>query len=135
NDITLRDALLILPEIVLAIWASIVLTLDLFVERSRASHRLVLVISLIGVALAMISTLTLVGQNTTAFYGSVLVDNFAIFFKVIFLLAAGLVLLAAEGLIERVGENAAELCGLILFCTAGMCFMASSYELMTAYLA
>ena len=62
------------------------------------------------------------------------VDNFAIFFKVIFLLAAGLVLLSAESLIERVGENAAEFCGLILFCTAGLMFMASSYELMTIYL-
>jgi NADH-quinone oxidoreductase subunit N len=135
NDITLRDAMLILPEIILAVGASLILMLDLFVDRSRRSHRLVLVLSLIVVALAMISTLTLVGQNTTAFFGSVMIDNFAIFFKVIFLLAAGLVLLAAEGLIERVGENAAELCGLILFCTAGMCFMASSYELMTAYLA
>ena len=135
TDITLRDAMLILPEIVLAVWASLILTLDLFVERSKSGHRLILMLSLLGVALAMISTLTLIGQNTTAFYGSVLVDNFAIFFKVIFLLAAGLVLLSAEGLIERVGENAAEFCGLILFCTAGLMFMASAYELMTVYLA
>jgi len=51
------------------------------------------------------------------------------------LLAAGLVLLSSESLIERVGENAAEFCGLILFCTAGLMFMASGYELMTIYLA
>src|SRR6185436_11336545 len=87
-----------------------------------------------GVFLAMVATLMLAGQNTTAFFGTVVVDNFAIFFKVIFLLAAGLVLLSAENLIERVGENAAELCALILFCTAGLMFMASSYELMTIYL-
>ena len=93
-----------------------------------------LVLSLIGVFLAMVATLMLAGQNTTAFFGTVVVDNFAIFFKVIFLLAAGLVLLSAENLIERVGENAAEFCGLILFCTAGLMFMASSYELMTIYL-
>src|SRR4051812_20988894 len=127
--------MLILPEIVLAVWASLILTIDLFVERSKSGHRFILVLSLLGIVLAMLATVTLIGQNTTAFYGSVVVDNFAIFFKIIFLLAAGLVLLSAENLIERVGENAAELCGLILFCTAGMCFMASAYELMTAYLA
>lgn len=135
NDITLRDALLILPEIVLAVWASLILTLDLFVEQKKSTHRLMLILSLIGVLLAMVATLTLAGQNTTAFFGSVVVDNFAVFFKVIFLIAAGLVLLSAESLIERVGENAAEFCGLILFCTAGLMFMASGYELMTIYLA
>jgi NADH-quinone oxidoreductase subunit N len=134
-DITLRDAFLILPEIVLAVWASLILTVDLFFERSRSSHRLILILSLIGVLLAMVATLLLVGQNTTAFFGTVMVDNFALFFKVIFLLAAGLVLLSADSLIERVGENAAEFCGLILFCTAGLMFMASGYELMTVYLA
>lgn len=134
TDITLRDAFLILPEIVLAVWASVILTVDLFVERSKSSHRLMLVLSLIGVFLGMIATLVLAGQNTTAFFGTILVDNFAIFFKVIFLLAAGLVLLSSDSLIERVGENAAEFCGLILFCTAGLMFMASSYELMTIYL-
>jgi NADH-quinone oxidoreductase subunit N len=123
-----------MPEIVLAVWASLILTVDLFVERSKSSHRLMLVLSLIGVFLAMIATLMLAGQNTTAFFGTILVDSFAIFFKVIFLLAAGLVLLSSESLIERVGENAAEFCGLILFCTAGLMFMASSYELMTVYL-
>jgi NADH-quinone oxidoreductase subunit N len=134
-DITLRDAFLILPEIVLAAWASLILTVDLFLEKNRSSHRLMLVLSLVGIFLAMVATLVLAGQNTTAFFGTVVVDNFALFFKVIFLLAAGLVLLSAENLIERVGENAAEFCGLILFCTAGLMFMASSYELMTIYLA
>jgi NADH-quinone oxidoreductase subunit N len=135
NDITLRDVLLILPEIVLAVWASLILTLDLFFEPKKSTHRLMLVLSLIGVLLAMVATLTLTGQNTTAFFGSVVVDNFAVFFKVIFLIAAGLVLLSAESFIERVGENAAEFCGLILFCTAGLMFMASGYELMTIFLA
>jgi NADH-quinone oxidoreductase subunit N len=134
-DITLRDAFLILPEIVLAAWASLILTVDLFLEKNRSTHRLMLVLSMVGIFLAMVATLVLAGQNTTAFFGTVVVDNFALFFKVIFLLAAGLVLLSAEGLIERVGENAAEFCGLILFCTAGLMFMASSYELMTIYLA
>src|SRR5688572_20361938 len=127
--------MLILPEIVLAVWASLILTVDLFVEQKKSTHRLMLILSLIGVLLAMVATVTLANQNTTAFFGTVMVDNFAVFFKVIFLIAAGLVLLSAESLIERVGENAAEFCGLILFCTAGLMFMSSGYELMTIYLA
>src|SRR3954447_17800516 len=87
NEVSLRDAFLILPEIVLAVWASLILTVDLFLERSKSSHRLMLVLSLIGVFLSMIATLVLAvnGQNTTAFFGTVLVDSFSIFFKVIFL--------------------------------------------------
>jgi NADH-quinone oxidoreductase subunit N len=135
NDITLRDAFLILPEIVLAFWASLVLTMDLFLPQNKSTNRLLLMVSLVGIVLAMVATLTLVDQNTTAFFGTVIVDNFAVFFKVIFLLAAGLVLLSAEPFIERVGENAAEFYGLILFATAGLMFMAAGYELMTIYLA
>ena len=37
NDITLRGAFLILPEIVLAFWASLILTIDLFLDRSKAT--------------------------------------------------------------------------------------------------
>jgi NADH-quinone oxidoreductase subunit N len=135
TDITLRDAFLILPEIILAVWASLILTLDLFMARSKTAHRVMLVLSLVGILLALVATVALIGQNTTAFFGFVVVDNFSIFFKIIFLLAATLVLLSAENMLERVGENAAELCGLILFCTAGLSFMASGYELMTIYLA
>jgi NADH-quinone oxidoreductase subunit N len=135
NDITLRDAYLISPEIILAVWASLILTLDLFMARSKTAHRVMLVLSLVGIAAALGATLSLIGQNTTAFFGFVVVDNLSVFFKIIFLIAATLVLLSAENILERVGENAAEFCGLILFCTAGLMMMASGYELMTIYLA
>ena len=83
SEISLRDAFLILPEIVLAVWASLILTVDLFFERSKTSHRVMLILSLIGVFLAMIATLILAagGQNTTAFFGTVLVGNRSLSFR------------------------------------------------------
>ena len=49
TDITLRDAFLILPEIILAVSASIILTLDLFMGRTKTAHRVMLVLSLVVV--------------------------------------------------------------------------------------
>jgi NADH-quinone oxidoreductase subunit N len=133
TDITLRDIQLLLPEVILAVWASLVLTVDLFVDSKR--HRQpFLVLALVGIAAATIAAGALLGQNTTAFFGLVVVDDFAIFFKVIFLIAAALVLLASETFTERVSENIAELYGLILFCTMGLMLMASTKELMSIYL-
>ncbi|MCC6174713.1 MAG: NADH-quinone oxidoreductase subunit N [Chloroflexi bacterium] len=134
NDITAQDALLILPEIVLAVWASLVLTLDLFIQDKKSSRQAMLALSLVGIVASMVAALTLIGRNATAFGGFVVVDNFSIFFKVVFLLAAALVLLASETYVERIGENAAELFGSLLFCTAGLMLLASGGELMTIYL-
>ncbi|MDP8923856.1 MAG: NADH-quinone oxidoreductase subunit N [Chloroflexota bacterium] len=133
TDITLRDILLLLPEVILAVWASIVLTVDLFVD-TRRHRQPMLILALVGIAAAIVASVALLGQNTTAFFGLAVIDDFAIYFKVIFLIAAALVLLASESFTERVRENVAELYGLILFCTMGLMLMASTKELMTIYL-
>ena len=133
TDISLRDIQLLLPEVILAVWASVVLMVDLFVD-TRRHRQPMLILALVGIVAAMVAAVALLGQNTTAFFGLAVVDDFAIYFKVIFLLAAALVLLASESFTERVRENVAELYGLILFCTMGLMLMASTKELMSIYL-
>jgi len=134
TDISLRDIQLLLPEVILALWASLVLTVDLFIDTRRHRQPL-LALALVGIVGAAIASVALLGQNTTAFFGLVVVDDFSIFFKLIFLLAAGLVLLSSESFTERIRENTAELYGLILFCTMGLMLMATTKELMSIYLA
>ena len=51
-----------------------------------------------------------------AFNGSVVLDNFATFFKMTFLVAAGLAVLISDSYMEREGCNHGELYPLILFC-------------------
>lgn len=133
TDIGLRDIQLLLPEVILAIWASVVLMVDLFVD-SRRHRQPMLILALVGIVAALAASVALLGQNTTAFFGLAVVDDFSIYFKVIFLMAAALVLLASESFTERVSENVAELYGLILYCTMGLMLMASTKELMSIYL-
>ena len=127
------DVSLLTPEILLAVWACLVLIIDLVMPR-HADRQVLLPITLAGIAAAMIASVVLFGKNTTSFFGMLVIDNVAVFFKLLFLLAAGLVILAAENFTERVGEYTAEFYGLILFCTTGLMLMASTNELMSIYL-
>jgi len=61
-------------------------------------------------------------------------DNFASFFKMIFLLSAGLAVLISDQYMEREGCNHGELYPLILFTVVGMMLMASGTDLMTIFL-
>ena len=129
----LGDVLLLTPEILLAVWACLVLIADLVMPDSSSRHPL-LTLTLIGIGAAMVASAALINRSGTGFFGMLVVDNFAVFFKLLFLLAAALVILAAENFTERVGEYTAEFYGLILFCTTGLMLMASTNELMSIYL-
>lgn len=61
-------------------------------------------------------------------------DNFAIFFKGIFLLASALTILISDHYMKREDCNVGELYPLILFATTGMMLMASGTDLMTIFL-
>jgi NADH-quinone oxidoreductase subunit N len=61
-------------------------------------------------------------------------DNFATFFKMIFLVAAGLAILISDQYMEREDCNHGELYPLILFTVVGMMLMASGTDLMTIFL-
>jgi len=126
------DVWLLTPEILLAIWACVVLIVDLAMP-SSASRRPLLALSLLGIAGAALASFALLGTNTTSFFGMLIIDNVSVFFKLLFLLAAALVVLASETFTEH-GEFTAEFYGLILFCTAALMLMASTNELMSIYL-
>jgi len=126
------DVWLLTPEILLAIWACVVLIVDLAMP-SNASRRPLLALSLLGIAGAALASFALLGTNTTSFFGMLIIDNVSVFFKLLFLLAAALVVLASETFTEH-GEFTAEFYGLILFCTAALMLMASTNELMSIYL-
>ncbi|OGT97464.1 MAG: NADH-quinone oxidoreductase subunit N, partial [Geobacteraceae bacterium GWC2_48_7] len=74
------------------------------------------------------------GVQIQSFSGSVVQDNFATFFKIIFLLAAGLAILISDQYMEREECNHGELYPLILFTVVGMMLMASGTDLMTIFL-
>ncbi len=121
------------PELILATFASLVILVDLFL--SPAAKRVNLYLAMVGIAASAAAAVSLIGRNTTSFSGLLVVDDFAIFFKLAFLLAAALVALSAVAFLERYPGAEGEFYGLMLFSTTGMMLMAGTRELVSIYLA
>src|SRR3974390_1130245 len=122
----------ILPEIFLSVLAMALLLINVFVPGNQKSY--LGYISFIGVVVAAILVGTGWGVPVESFNGSVIQDNFATFFKMIFLVSAGLAILISDQYMEREGCNHGELYPLILFTVVGMMLMASGTDLMTIFL-
>ncbi len=122
----------IMPEVILSVLGMALLLVNVFIPSKSKTYLVWL--SLIGIVLAGFTTVSGWGNNITSFSGSVIQDNFAMFFKLIFLVAAGLAVLISDQYIEREDCNYGELYPIILFTTVGMMLMASGTDLMTLFL-
>lgn len=122
----------ILPEIVLSVLAMALLLINVFVPGGQKSY--LAYISFFGIVATAVLVTTGWGAHIESFGGSVVLDNFATFFKMTFLVAAGLAVLISDRYMEREGCNHGELYPLILFAVVGMMLMASGTDLMTIFL-
>ena len=122
----------ILPEIFLSVLAMALLLINVFRPGGQKSY--LAYISFIGIVVAAILVGAGWGSHIESFSGSVVLDNFATFFKITFLVAAGLTVLISDQYMEREGCNHGELYPLILFTVVGMMLMASGTDLMTIFL-
>ena len=119
------------PEIILTATILLIIVLDLVSQRRRWPAAL----ALVGCLGALIVSFDLYSaQPGLLFHRMIVLDNFSIFFKVFSLAATILCILMSIGSkeIDRVHE--AEYYALLLTCTLGMFFMASSSNLLMAYL-
>ena len=132
NLVQPTDIVRILPEIVLAGFAILIMVLDPFVgARGKSSLG---ALALLGVAAAAASTHWMSLSFGRAFNGAVSADPFSLYFIHLFLLVAGLTLLGSVNYLERDQINHGEFYALILMATVGMCFMATSTELILIFL-
>src|SRR6266567_978873 len=125
----------IMPETILSIVAMALLLVNVFVPTEQKAYLGYL--SLIGIVVAFVPVVT--GWSApvelqSVFNGSVLQDNFALFFKGIFLVSAALSILISDQYMQREGCNRGELYPLILLATAGMMLMASGTDMMVIFL-
>lgn len=123
----------IAPEIVMTLSALVVLLLEVFLK-GRENRGYLGVLSAIGVIVAFLFTLPLMGAETAAFGGMFTNDGYGLFFKVVFLLIAFLTLLISIGYARRVEIEGGEYYALILLATVGMMLMASGTHLITLFL-
>ncbi|MBU2608563.1 MAG: NADH-quinone oxidoreductase subunit N [Chloroflexi bacterium] len=125
------NLLLFAPEISLAVFALLVIMLDLFVERKG----ILAVVSLIGVVVSGGFALAIGGAGTQAIFNNILaVDSFAIFFKLLFLGIAALVILTSTDYMAKLARFQGEYYALVLIATIGMMLMAGTAELITLYI-
>ncbi|MBI2832536.1 MAG: NADH-quinone oxidoreductase subunit N [Chloroflexi bacterium] len=121
-----------MPELSLAAFAIIVILLDLFIEKKVV----LAVVSIIGLVVAAFFTVALWGiQPGTIFGGLVAIDNFALFFKLLFLSITGLVILASADYVSKFSRFRGEYYALLLISTLGMMLMAAATDLISVYIA
>jgi NADH-quinone oxidoreductase subunit N len=88
-----------------------------------------------GIVVSAMLALGLLGTTATSFSGALAVDTYAIYFKLLFLAATVLVLLAATSFVDSLPQYRAEFVGLLLFATTALMLLASANELITLYIA
>jgi len=125
-----QDLGAIAPELELVVFGMILLIADLIIHDKKKIG----ILAIIGIVLSGALLYKASGMEMTAYGGAIVVDHFANFFKLIFLLAAALSILLSLKYLDIERENHGEYYALILFATMGMMFMAGAVELVTLYI-
>ncbi len=121
---------IIAPELVILAVAMALLLVGNFVRNKG----IIAYLALAGLAVALILTLRQWDGLSSGFYGMVQVDNFAVFFKIIFLIATGVSLLMSRNYLISRGIERFEFYPLLLFSAMGMMTMAGSSDLVVIFL-
>ena len=127
------DLGIILPEIILAIYAMLALLGAVYTVKDGAASLLVWVTSGLFLALAVWIGLNGAGTNV-AFNGMFVDDGFARFTKIVILVSAAAVLLMSEAYMTRRGLLRFEYPLLIALSVVGMMMMVSAGDLMALYM-
>ena len=129
-DVNLR---LLGPELALAAAAICVILGDAFL-RGGLPRPVILAMAGVGILVSAVLTVGLFGGTATAFSGALTIDNYAAYFKLLFLAATVLVLLASTTFLDSLPRYRAEFVGLLLFATTALMFLASASDLVTVYI-
>ncbi len=122
------------PEFWLTALAVLLLLVDLFSGPGRRIA--VAVIAVVGTLLSIVPTSVLLqGDPRAIFYGTLAVDGFAVFFKIIVAVATAMVILASIDYFGRGNRYEGEFYALLVFMAVGLDLMAASADLILLALA
>jgi len=125
---------LVIPELTLAATAILVILLDLFIKQKGW----LAAVSIAGIVVAAGFTVAMWGgglPSTLIFFNTLAVDNFALFFKLLFLVIAALIILASTDYVSKMARFQGEYYALVLLSALGMMLMAATAELISIYIA
>jgi len=133
------DYAAITPEIVLTMFGLGILLIDFLIQEKRDKY-LNAVTALIGLGMAGVQLVrfwrgTLVPLPHSGFGGAFTLDSFALYFKLIIVIATALVVLISVKYLEIEEAHFGEYYALLLFSAVGMMFMASGRDLIVLFIA
>ncbi len=120
------------PELVLSGTAIGLMLLVVLVK--KAAPRLTPILTLAGAIGAMALCFSLWGESAASFRDMVVLDHYALFFKILFLMTTVLTALMSIRYLKREGFEHGEYYILLLFATVGMMLMASAADLIIIFL-
>jgi NADH-quinone oxidoreductase subunit N len=136
----MNDIIRLGPELALLIAGALVILVDIALppakELARKKRALAVVLALAGVAASIGWSAILIAadQRGAAFSGTLVVDDFSLFFGFLLAGIAGMIVLASVDLLQR-ARYYAEYLGLVLASTAGMMLMAGTLDLIAIFVA
>src|SRR5438309_85180 len=129
--ISTSDFYYILPELVLTAGALVVLIADVLLPKDRRAALSWVTLIALGATLASLAPFA--STRVEIAHGLIAVDRFALFFKLVFLVAAAITVLMSVRYLEVEGASPGEYYFLILCATLGMMFMAGGIDLITIF--
>src|SRR6187399_1138421 len=130
--IAASDFYYILPELVLTGGALLVLIADVLLPRAQKGALAWLTLLVLGAT--FMALLPFRSTHVEVAHGLLAVDRFGLFFKVVFLVAAGITVLMSTRYLEIEGASPGEYYFLILCATLGMMIMAGGIDLITIFI-
>lgn len=129
------DLYLLAPELSLTVLALVVMMVDLFIKRRFVTITVALVGLIVPAAFAITQALTLdFSVAHHAFFNMLVVDQYAIFFQILFLIIAAVMILASYSYVGKYVKADGEFYTLMLFSVTGMMLLASTGELISLYI-
>src|SRR4051812_11051622 len=132
QGINASDFYYILPELVLTGGALLVLIADVLLPKQRRGALAWVTLLALGATLAAL--LPFRHTHVEVAHGLLAVDQFALFFKVVFLVAAAITVLMSVRYLAIEGASPGEYYFLILCATLGMMIMAGGIDLITIFI-
>lgn len=130
---TQLDFYVILPVLVLAAWASLLLLADLFIPRERKG--LTALLAALGLLLTLVLSLSQFGREAVGFGGMVTLDGFSTFLTSLLALSGLLGIGVAYSYLKRMDIERGEYYALLLFSVVGMMLMAQASDLIVTFIA
>ena len=133
--ISANDLYLLAPELSLTVLALVVMTIDLLFKRRIVTVSVALIGLIVPAAFSITQALTLdFSVSHQAFFNMLVVDQYAIFFQILFLIIAAVMILASYDYVGKYVKADGEFYTLMLFSVTGMMLLASTGELITIYI-